>query len=237
MELRAACSETRLLARLRQRMKEQQPSQPGRQTHAAIVTVRQAHNTIDRLTGTTPENGGLYFMDEDWRRDTAAEFDVYAAGEMTSTELQGLFDAVGEFGYGRDANLGRGRFTAAVAPIDSRLIAHDGNRQLSLSHGTITANMAVPFYKPHTHYGKLVVYTPVANGRRSSARYCWRGRERLSARPMPGHLARCWPTFILITVKFTRTPGISACRSLPFEECADDCLSFSRHAADPNSRR
>ncbi len=155
LELRAACSETRLLARLRQRMKEQQPSQPGRQTHAAIVTVRQAHNTIDRLTGTTPENGGLYFMDEDWRRDTAAEFDVYAAGEMTSTELQGLFDAVGEFGYGRDANLGRGRFTAAVAPIDSRLIAHDGNRQLSLSHGTITANMAVPFYKLHTHYGKL----------------------------------------------------------------------------------
>lgn len=155
LELRTACSETRLLARLRQRMKDPSSTQPRRKTQATVVTVRQAHNTIDRLTGTTPETGGLYFMDEDWRQDAAAEFDVYAATEIAQTELQGLFDTVGEFGYGRDANLGRGRFTATVAPMDARLLAHDGNRQLSLSHGTITANMAVPFYKLHTHYGKL----------------------------------------------------------------------------------
>ncbi|MBX6323968.1 MAG: hypothetical protein IRY94_19295, partial [Rhodospirillaceae bacterium] len=29
-------------------------------------TVRLAHNTIDRRRGTTPEEGGLYFVDEDW---------------------------------------------------------------------------------------------------------------------------------------------------------------------------
>lgn len=117
--------------------------------------MRQAHNTIDRLTGTTPEAGGLYFMDEEWRRDEAAERDVYAAGEISGEALQTLFNLVGEFGFGRDANLGRGRFTATVEPADARLFDHDGNRRLSLSHGVLTANMAVPFYKLHTHYGKL----------------------------------------------------------------------------------
>jgi CRISPR-associated protein Csm4 len=81
--------------------------------------------------------------------------DVYALGEIGSEELQALFDAVGEFGFGRDANLGRGRFTATVEPADPRLFARDGNRLLSLSHGVLTANMAAPFYKLHTHYGKL----------------------------------------------------------------------------------
>jgi CRISPR-associated protein Csm4 len=42
-----------------------------------------------------------------------------------------------------------------VEPADPRLIDHDGNRRLSLSHGVLTPNMAAPFYKLHTHYGKL----------------------------------------------------------------------------------
>lgn len=155
LELRAAYSETQLLTRLRQRLKGQQPDKSRHPAQSTVVSVRQAHNTINRLTGTTPETGGLYFMDEVWRRHEAAEFDVYAKGEMDSAELQGLFDTVGEFGYGRDANLGRGRFIAAVEAADSRLFAHKGNRQLSLSHGVLTPNMAVPFYKLHTHYGKL----------------------------------------------------------------------------------
>lgn len=158
LELRAGLSEVNLLDRLRQRMVEQERAeraQPRRTSRPLSLTVHQAHNTLDRLTGTTPETGGLYFMDEEWRRDAAAELDVYAASEIASGELQALFDTVGEFGFGRDANLGRGRFTATVEPADPRLFAHDGNRRLSLSHGVITSNMAAPFYKLHTHYGKL----------------------------------------------------------------------------------
>lgn len=158
LELRPGLSETGLQARLRQRATERERTeraQPRRRSHPLSLTVRQAHNTIDRLTGTTPEAGGLYFMDEEWRRDAAADMDVYALGEIGSEELQALFDAVGEFGFGRDANLGRGRFTATVEPADPRLFDHDGNRRLSLSHGVLTANMAAPFYKLHTHYGKL----------------------------------------------------------------------------------
>ena len=94
-------------------------------------------------------------MDEEWRCGTAAEMDVYAAGEIDGRELQSLFGMIGEFGFGRDANLGRGRFVANVEAADPRLSDHDGNRLLSLSHGVLTPNMAAPFYKLHTHYGKL----------------------------------------------------------------------------------
>lgn len=158
LDLRAGFSETVLLARLRQRAAESTqatPKQPRQQSRPLSLSVRQAHNTIDRLTGTTPETGGLYFMEEEWRRDEAAEMDIYAQCEIGSEALQALFDTIGEFGFGRDANLGRGRFTTKVEPADSRLFAHDGNRLLSLSHGVLTDNMAAPFYKLHTHYGKL----------------------------------------------------------------------------------
>ncbi len=158
LELRAGLSETCLLARLRQQAEEREQAdraRPRRQPRPLSLTVRQAHNTIGRLTGTTPEAGGLYFMNEEWRWNAAAELDVYAAGEIASEGLQALFATVGEFGFGRDANLGRGRFSATVEPADPRLFDHDGNRLLSLSHGVLTPNMAVPFYKLHTHYGKL----------------------------------------------------------------------------------
>jgi CRISPR-associated protein Csm4 len=158
LELRGGLSEAGLLDRLRRRAAEPEQAElaPARRRFRPLsVIVRQPHNTIDRLTGTTPEAGGLYFMDEEWRRDAAAELDVYAAGEIACVELQALFDTVGEFGFGRDANLGRGRFAATVELADSRLFAHDGNRWLSLSHGVLTANMVAPFYKLHTHYGKL----------------------------------------------------------------------------------
>ena len=172
LELRAGLSEAGLLARLRQRAVERERAeraQPRRRSRPLSLTVRQAHNTIDRLTGTTPETGGLYFMDEEWRRDTAAELDVYVMGEIGGEELQALFDTVGEFGFGRDANLGRGRFAATVELADPRLFAHDGNRRLSLSHGVVTTNMAAPFYKLHTHYGKLGgLY---AGGERSPFKY------------------------------------------------------------------
>jgi CRISPR-associated protein Csm4 len=173
LALRAGMNETNVLARLRQQAAERSiPAHHSRQRQSvrpAVLKVRQAHNTIDRLTGTTPETGGLYFMDEEWRRDTAAELDVYATGDLAKADLEALFCIVGEFGFGRDANLGRGRFTVAVELADSHLFAHDGNRLLSLSHGVLSDNMIAPFYKLHTHYGKLGgLY---AGGERSPFKY------------------------------------------------------------------
>ncbi len=121
----------------------------------SVRQVRQAHNTINRLTGTTPASGGLYFMPDDWYDDQAAALDVYVRSTLNAATLGDWFSQVGEFGFGRDANLGRGCFRVTVEPADPRLFDYNGNRLLSLSHGTLTGNMAGCRYKLHTHYGKL----------------------------------------------------------------------------------
>lgn len=145
LALREAMNESRLLEQL------QHVNPPSGETR----NVRQAHNTINRHTGATPDSGGLYFMVETWHDPLAAELDVYVRGDMDAATLQGWFDELGESGFGRDANLGRGLFKAQVDAGDSRLFDYNGNRLLSLSHGVFSANMAACRYKLHTHYGKL----------------------------------------------------------------------------------
>lgn len=121
-----------------------------------LAQVRRAHNSIDRRRGTTPEEGGLFFVDEDWRHAVAPHRDVYLRTTAPPAEVCKLFAAIGEQGYGRDATWGRGRFTVAeeVTAVPE-LDGHDGPRRLSLSHGSIGANMAEPRYRLTTHYGKL----------------------------------------------------------------------------------
>lgn len=122
-----------------------------------VVSYHQPHNTIHRLTGTTPETGGLYFMEERWHGEGAEELDVYLQAPDASTEqLRNLFATIGEQGFGRDASLGRGRFSVGeIAAADPTLFQYTGNRLLSLSHGSLTSNMRAPRYKLHVHYGKL----------------------------------------------------------------------------------
>jgi CRISPR-associated protein Csm4 len=124
-------------------------------TSDPALSHRLVHNSIDRRTGSTPEEGGLYFVDEDWSHATVPERDVYVRAKTTADELQALFEAVGEAGYGRDATWGRGQFTIVTVSDADSLDQHDGNRMLSLSHGCLTTNMATPRYKLFTHFGKV----------------------------------------------------------------------------------
>lgn len=119
---------------------------------------RLAHNTIDRRLGTTPEEGGLYFVDEFWPRgapDVDARWDVYVGASLSAGELAELFRRVGRLGYGRDATIGRGRFRAAVEAAPEGLFEAGGRRRMSLSHGSLTPNMARPRYRLEPHFGKL----------------------------------------------------------------------------------
>jgi CRISPR-associated protein Csm4 len=124
---------------------------------AAWLPVRLAHNSIDRHRGSTPEEGGLFFVDEDWGFAPEPIRDVWVRAETTETELRALFAAVGEAGYGRDATWGRGWFE--VDGIDTDSIAWldngAGDHRLSLSHGFLTPNMSEPRYKLFTLFGKL----------------------------------------------------------------------------------
>jgi CRISPR-associated protein Csm4 len=116
---------------------------------------RIAHNTIDRRTGRTPESAGLFFVEEEWPDPrTSRRWDVYVSTDLSSGWLGELFAHVGRMGFGRDATAGRGRFRAEAAAAPAGLFDGQGERRLSLSHGSLSANMVEPFYRLETHYGK-----------------------------------------------------------------------------------
>jgi CRISPR-associated protein Csm4 len=135
---------------------------------------RFAHNTIDRRTGSTPETGGLYFLDEDWSFLPFAQ-DVFEPGGMrdlyvdapkdSSADIRRLLSALGDVGYGRDANLGRGRWTVVSVEEDTELAAGPNGRLLSLSHGSVEPDMYDLRCRLATHFGKAGPETTVSDGK------------------------------------------------------------------------
>jgi len=128
---------------------------PANRGWGDLQRVRMAHNRIDRRRGTTPEEGGLFFVEEDWGHAVAPEREVYLRSFAPDAEVEELFTEIGAAGYGRDATWGRGTFGVVAVEALPELDRHDGPRRLSLSHGTIGANMADPRYRLFTHYGKV----------------------------------------------------------------------------------
>jgi CRISPR-associated protein Csm4 len=114
------------------------------------------HNRIDRLSGHTLEEGGLFFLTESWPHpEQAPVWEVYAQTSLPAGRLGDLFAHVGRTGYGRDATWGRGRFSVEVEEADPRLFDFAGNRRMSLSHGALSENMRDPRYRIACHIGRL----------------------------------------------------------------------------------
>jgi len=94
----------------------------------------QLHNTIDRRTGTTGERFAPYAMTQYWygRPDgqrkvrVEARLDIYVFLEeqrLPQNELKEILFDVGEFGFGRDASIGLGKFrieTFGPASLDAQ---------------------------------------------------------------------------------------------------------------------
>jgi CRISPR-associated protein Csm4 len=121
-----------------------------------LIEQRIAHNQINRLTGTTPAAGGLYFVDEFWP-DPRSEhaWDIYVRSDLASAELLDIFETMGRHGFGRDATLGRGRFDVVDLVEQPDLAQHRGNRWVSWSRGCAGGGTGAPRYRLYTHYGKL----------------------------------------------------------------------------------
>lgn len=116
-----------------------------------------AHNRIDRVTGTTPETAGLWFVEDDWSFAGTPERDLYVDTDLPPAEVEALLADVGAHGYGRDSTYGRGRFRVLGGDLDPDLADHTGNRVMSLSHGCLTANMADARWERFTHFGKVAI--------------------------------------------------------------------------------
>jgi CRISPR-associated protein Csm4 len=134
---------------------------------AETKIVRMAHNTINRLTSSTPDQGGLFFVDEDWsgvlpRRDndgrvsTGPDRDLYVEADGAERErVRALLDEVGERGFGRKAGLGRGRFEVVSVSRDLEFEGGPTLRRMSLSRGAITPGMGDVRARLVPHFGKI----------------------------------------------------------------------------------
>lgn len=141
-------------------------------------TFRISHNTIDRKTGSTPETGGLFFLEEDWSHaspnrvdpkpleanmlEAGAERDIYIdAPDGSQSAIKMLFKGLGEAGFGRDASLGRGQWDNVIVKEDHELAAMPPAskgaplmlRHMSLSHGTAEGFVDMRC-RLMAHYGK-----------------------------------------------------------------------------------
>lgn len=114
--------------------------------------IKIAKNRIDRLSARTPDSGGLYFVDAEFY---AMKIQVFIGIDEAELELlRRALDYVATFGFGADASTGYGAFSYELSE-ENRLFVKKGGRCMSLSHGVITSDMKRPFYKIHTHFGKL----------------------------------------------------------------------------------
>ncbi len=135
------------------------------------TNVRTAHNSINRKTGTTPSEGGLYFLDEMWVKpqnprpiendvkgtDPKDRFrDLYINAPANSQDLiKELFKIIGQNGYGKDATTGRGQWLVSKVEKNDALNDRNGNRCISLSRGVVDdENMHDIRCKLETHYGR-----------------------------------------------------------------------------------
>jgi CRISPR-associated protein Csm4 len=120
----------------------------------AEIPELKAHNRIDRLTGTTPEAGGLYFEEVAFPAENS-RFQLFLATPHHCRErLETLFSFIGQNGFGANASIGNGHLAFRIEE-ERNLFSGNGHRAMSLSHGVLSKNMGTPRYKQHVHFGKL----------------------------------------------------------------------------------
>lgn len=123
---------------------------------------RIAHNQAHRSGRGTLEEGGLFFLDEDWRfspgahgEKAADHVDLYVETEETVDRVLDLLTEMGQAGYGRDASTGRGRWEVRDVSEDHELAAGQGSRRMSLSRGIVdAATMREALWRLEPHFGR-----------------------------------------------------------------------------------
>ncbi len=156
-----------------------------------IKTVRQTHNSIDRITGTTgtgaafaPYTSNLF----SWYPET--KFSLFA-GIRDGVSVDGIFEAlrrIGLTGYGADASSGKGRFELVGKPSEinlnefgskqpdsicvlSSVVPEDGMYEKICfepfvrfgRHGNKLATSSTPFKQPVLKASTGAVLTPAKN--------------------------------------------------------------------------
>lgn len=119
----------------------------------------QSHNRIDRRSGTTSAEFAPYTQTQRWYA-TDTELDLYCVWDpqkISQAELQTVLTDVGDFGYGRDATLGLGKFQVHAVqdwapPLPEQPTSYWSLAPCVPQGGDWDAERS--FYQPFTRFGK-----------------------------------------------------------------------------------
>jgi len=115
----------------------------------------QPHNTINRLTGATPDAGGLFFQDINiLTKGYGFQFFIFTEKEQKEN-IKNLLDIIEKVGFGANNSTGKGCMNFLISEETELFNKKNGNRAMSLSHGVLTEIMKDSLYKQHVHFGKL----------------------------------------------------------------------------------
>lgn len=95
----------------------------------------QQHNSISRLTGTTGKGEfAPYALDQYWyKAGTELDVQVVFDDRISADELQQVFRDMGQYGFGRDASIGLGKFEVVKSVTPSFPVAQEANAVLTLA--------------------------------------------------------------------------------------------------------
>ena len=121
----------------------------------------QAHNTINRATGTTGENRFAPYTQTQYWFCPGMRLDLYAVIDetrITIEELSTALKGMGQSGYGRDASIGLGKFTIERdAAFTGLPHAANANALLTLAPSApqgLGFDAEKSFYHPLTRFGR-----------------------------------------------------------------------------------
>lgn len=116
-------------------------------------SVERLHNTINRITGTVQEEGGLYTVIEEWFEHN--EFEIYILATFNKDEVSKLFNYAFRIGYGADKSTGKGMIE--IDDIIDTSLPLNGSKLMALANFTIPKGMKLNnFYADvMIKYGKL----------------------------------------------------------------------------------
>jgi CRISPR-associated protein Csm4 len=120
----------------------------------------QSHNSINRLTGTTGEDGfAPYSTKQKWfgTRILLSCFVLFDEDRITEKELQLCFQDIGDFGFGRDASIGLGKFSILEIKPSKIPSADKTNTYMTLAPCApqgLKYDQLNSYYLPFTRFGK-----------------------------------------------------------------------------------
>ena len=132
--------------------------------HKPIITTTQAHNTINRLTMATGKGFDPFSMDN-FHYLPGLELTIFVGLDPEALDIKALItglERIGQFGFGRDASTGLGRFTIGqVHPLTwPTLKQEQGCYTLAPSvpdPAIFSEQFAIPFTRFGKHGNQLVL--------------------------------------------------------------------------------